>query len=531
MRWHLHPRSGERSELARTTSWAICVAVWGAVAGCSFVVDSKTQQCDLDADCDGFVESGKVSGHPVCQEHVCVDLGLGPPGCVIAKTPTKQTDYLNACTTSKSEPFDNCKRLGLCDPAMPLPTTTDPSNPMITAPVNPVPPATVACNDGIAPGNVIYMFGAADFAPMLLAAQKALSKNTPPYRAVFQNNSSCGGVNSVFDPMLKPMKDPAMGSTNGGWAFYFDDNGNQVNCVVNNFAGGIVPDIGVSDLYAQTCNPAFNPGSTTGAIAEYTGPVVQFGFSVPATSGEKSISAEAVHFIFGRGGKAPPGTRMMDAAPWTEPNAYAIRNSGAASTVLTALMADVPRTKFWGIDRLSTDNLRDALLASTSINASIGILSIDYNDKNRDNLRALYLQAKGQTAGYLPDSSAVTYDKANVRDGHYPLWGYVHFFTQLQAGGVPSPQANAMVLKFRVERLDQGLIDDIIKASLVPSCAMKVARTTEMGDFSPRDGFGCGCYFDFKTKGTAGTGCQTCMTADTCPSARPACNYGFCEVR
>jgi hypothetical protein len=120
----------------------------------------------------------------------------------------------------------------------------------------------------------------------------------------------------------------------------------------------------------------------------------------------------------------------------------------------------------------------------------------------------------------------------NVRDGHYPLWGYVHFFTSLQADGNPSPAANAIVLKFHLERLEQALIDDVIAASLVPQCAMKVTRTTEMGDFELRDGFSCGCYFDFKANGRASADCKTCNgNADCTDSTRPACNYGYCEAK
>jgi hypothetical protein len=262
-------------------------------------------------------------------------------------------------------------------------------------------------------------------------------------------------------------------------------------------------------------------------VAEYTGPVTPFVLSVPATSSETAISVEAAHFVFGLGGKAPADSGMKDAAPWTDPTNYSIRNSNSGSTVLTALLVDVPRNKFWGVDRLSTENLRDSLLASTSSDASIGILSIDFNDKNRGNLKALYLQSKGQKCGYLPDSAPTTYDKLNVRDGHYPLWGYVHFFTPLGPGGVPTPAANAMVLLFRVQKVEQRLLDEIISASLTPQCAMKVERSAEVGDFSMRNGLSCGCYFDYKTKGR--TDCQVCTTSEDC-SGQNECNYGFCEA-
>src|SRR4029077_17030047 len=137
---------------------------------------------------------------------------------------------------------------------------------------------------------------------------------------------------------------------------------------------------------------------------------------------------------FGLGGRTGGAGGVLDAAPWTDPTYYFIRSSSAGSTVLTAGLIDVNKAKFWGIDRLSTDNLRDSMLTSAAPEQSIGILSIDYADKNRGNLRSLYLQAKNQRCGYLPDANKNAFDKANVRDGHYPLWGYVHFFTPVGPG-------------------------------------------------------------------------------------------------
>jgi len=499
-------------KIATTT---MTVALWGATFGCSLVLDPQSKQCETSADCTKF------GGHPTCEAGVCIASGLGPEGCVI-DPPKTQSDYLNACSTSKCVAFDNCARLGICSPSTPLPATQDPTNTPIPPLINQVAAPTVMCS--AAGPNVVYLFGSADFGPLLRAAQPSLSANNPPYRAVFQNATSCGGASSVFDATKRLMNDPPI-PANGGWAFYFDDSpngGKQVNCLLD--PAGTTIDIGISDLYAPTCSSAYAPGGT---VAEYLGPVVPFVLSVPATSSEQSISAEAAHFVFGLGGKAPPGSGLKDAAPWTDSTSYSIRNSSSASTVLTALLTDVPRASFWGTDRLSTDNLRDSLLASTSASASIGILSVDYNDKNRGNLRALYLQSKGQSCGYQPDSSPTTYDKANVRDGHYPLWGYVHFFTPLGPGGVPSVAASAMVLRFRVPKLEQQLLDDIINASLIPTCAMTVARTSEMGDYVPQGGFQCGCYFDAKTK--TKTSCTTCNGSEDCPSDHPACNYGYCE--
>jgi len=488
----------------------------GASAGCSLIVDKQRVQCEADADCVSF------GGHPRCQAGVCVPSGLGPEGCVIT-SPTSQSDYLNACSTATCQPFDNCQRLGLCGSSAAMPPTVEPTNPAIPPLVNPVTPPTQLCAD-VEP-NIIYMYGTADFAPMLRAVQPLLSAGSPRYRAVFQNATSCAGVLSVFEPTKRLMNNPAVGAS-PNYAFYFDDSGQQNTCLLA--TGGNTIDIGVSNLYSTTCNTPTATYVSGTTVNDYTGPVVPFVLSVPSASSEVSISAEAAHLVFGMGGRTGGAGGVKDAMPWTDPTYYFIRNSGAGSTVLTALLIDVPKTQFWGVDRLSTDNLRDSMLASTAASQSLGILSIDYADKNRGNLRSLYLQSSGQRCGYLPDSNKNAFDKMNVRDGHYPLWGYVHFFTPVGPGGVPLDAAKALITRFSVARLDQTLIDNIIGASLIPQCAMKVVRTGEVANFAPQTGLRCGCYFDWKTTGA--TDCKTCQSSTDCPADRSACNYGYCEV-
>jgi hypothetical protein len=492
---------------------ALAGAAMTASAGCSLLLD-RSGQCKTDDDCTQF------GGHPFCQGGVCVPSGLGPDGCIIGK-PASQTDYLNACTTSACVPFDNCGRLGLCG-SQAVPASVDPTNAAIPPLVNPVTVPTQPCTN--AGSNLIYMYGTADFAPMLRAVQPLLSATTPRYRAIYQNATSCAGVISVFDSTKRLMMNPAPTAT-PNYAFYFDDSGQQMSCLLD--TSGNTIDIGVSNLFSTTCNTSTATYVAGTTVSDYTGPVVPFVLSVPAASTQVSISAEAAHVVFGLGGKNTI-VGLKDATPWTDPTYYFIRNSGSGSTVLTSLMIDVPKTKFWGIDRLSTDNLRDSMLASTAAEQSIGILSIDYADKNRGNLRSLFLQSKGQTCGYLPDANKNSFNKMNVRDGHYPLWGYVHFFTPVGPGGVPSDAAKAIVTKFSVARLDPDLIDNIIDASLIPQCAMKVTRTGEESDFALQQGLQCGCYFDYKTTGK--NDCTPCQSSSECPASHSACNYGFCEI-
>jgi hypothetical protein len=483
---------------------------------CSAMFDRDIVQCSTDLDCAKF-ETGNTA-HALCSQGICVNSGLGPKGCFYG-TPTTTIQYLNACTTAQYLAFDNCARLGLCGTA----TLPDPAPPIsagaLTATIKPVAPPAVKCAD--AGPNVIYMTGTSDFGPLLQQVTPLLAANTPPYRAVFVAGTSCGGVNAVFDPTLTLIKDvPGTPTKAANYAYYFDDAGTQVSCSLD--PAGNTVDIGVSNLYSTVCNANYVPDA---AVAGYQGPVVTFGFTVPAVSTQNSISVEAAHIIFGLGGQNPSGTA---ASPWIDPVYYSIRNSGAGSTALAAQLIHVPRTAFWGVDRLSTDNIRDSLKQSAQPEESIGILSIDYADKGRGNLRVLYLQGEGQISGFLPDSTATSLNKANVRDGHYPLWGYVHFYTA-NLNGAPSAAAGAFVTRFSVPKLDLPLVDAMIDASLVPQCAMKVARDTEMGDFlhNPNN-YACGCHFDYRTTGKAS--CAPCTTSNDCPASAPACNYGFCEA-
>ncbi len=485
-------------------------------SACTLMIDRGLEQCRTDLDCAKFETNG--TARAVCREGVCMDSGLGPKGC-FSGAPSTSIEYLNACTTAEHTPFDNCIRLGLCgaDAGVPAPTTPQSAG-TVTTTIKSVPTPTVLCVD--AGPNVIYMTGTSDFGPLLKQVTPLIMANNPPYRPVFMGGTSCGGVNAAFDPTASLIKDiPGTPTKAANYAYYFDDAGNQTSCLLD--PAGNVVDIGVSNLYSNVCNSSYTPNAT---VAGYLGPVVTFGFTVPASSKQDSISVEAAHIVFGLGGANPSG---LNADPWTNPAYFSIRNSGAGSTALAAVLINVPRTAFWGVDRLSTDAIRDSLIASAEPDSSIGILSIDYADKNRGNLRVLFLQAEGQLSGFLPDSTSTSLDKVNIRNGHYPLWGYVHFYTA-NVNGAPSAAAGAFLTRFSVPKLAPELVDAMIDASLVPQCAMAVARSTEMGDFQTNpSSFHCGCYFEHRTTGR--TSCASCSSNNDCPASAPACSYNFCE--
>ncbi|HEX7604119.1 MAG TPA: hypothetical protein VF316_21020, partial [Polyangiaceae bacterium] len=96
------------------------------------------------------------------------------------------------------------------------------------------------------------------------------------------------------------------------------------------------------------------------------------------------------------------------------------------------------------------------------------------------------------------------------------------------ASGQLTSAASAFITQFAVPEPPQALLDAEIATGNVPSCAMKVTRTSEMGPLIAYEApFQCHCYFETKVNG-ANT-CQACTGPAQCTASRPACNLGYCE--
>jgi ABC-type phosphate transport system substrate-binding protein len=488
----------------QTHPWLCLIAC--ASLGCSLLVD-RSDQCRSDGDCAGF------PAHPVCRAGICVASGLGPANCFFGN-PSSQSEFANACSAAQCVPFDNCGRLGLCQSGALSDTVMSPASLGAVPPVvNAQPTPTTRCADE--GRNVIYVTGSTNFPPLLQAVAPLLAANDPPYTVVFQPQTSCKGAGAMFDTETskRVLKDIP-----NNWAFFFDGGGARHNCLLD--PAGNPVDVGESDVYARTCGYEDRSG-----VADYPGPIQAITFVVPAVSSQRAISAEAAHLLFGMGGNQ--GT----VAPWTDPHLYFVRSAGTGTIQLASRAINVPPGGWWGIDRLSSDNVRDAMegVDPSSAERAIGVLSSDFADKARANLRVLAFQGAGQACGYLPDSTPTSFDKGNVRDGHYPIWGPIHLYATT-SNGVPSAAADALVTRFAVPRLEQNLLDAIIGSGYIPACAMHVRRDQEMGPLvSYQPPLGCGCYYESKVNGRSG--CQPCVGPGECPAGRPACNYGFCEAQ
>ena len=500
------------------------VAATAACAACTALVDRSATQCATDPDCAHF------GSHPYCQGGVCVASGLGPADC-FSGAPQKASDFLNQCSDSQCLSFDDCQRLNFCgsasdvDAALPPPPTPEASATATDA------GATDAAADGgttlpscVDPASgrnpPVFLTGSSNFPPLL--AKLAPLVTAAGYTPVYQVTNSCTGVGSVLGSN-HTISDPSPGGS-GQHAEYFQPDGTTVPCALG--PGGATVDVGESDIFSSSCSGFGAPGP---GYQEYLGPIQAMVFVVPGASTQQAISAEAARAVFGMGGD------HGSASPWTNPQLYFVRNQNTGTQQMIGKAINVPPGQFWGVDRGSAgavDSELRVISDPTLANQAIGIISADYYDDDRVNLNALAFKAEGQDCAYLPDSTAFKKDKQNVRDGHYPVWGPVHFFAAV-TGGVPvSPGAEAFISVVSVPNLARALLDAFIGASLVPACAMKVQRTTELGplsSYSPP--FGCGCYFGASVNGSAPAGCTKCSTANDCGNpAFPACNLGYCEA-
>ncbi len=201
------------------------------------------------------------------------------------------------------------------------------------------------------------------------------------------------------------------------------------------------------------------------------------------------------------------------------------------TTSIIARGIGVPSTDWWGIDQRTAPNMVTQLKSVSTGEAerTIGTLSIDFADKEKDNIHILYFQPRGALAGFLPDRHPYTRDKQNVRDGHYPLWGPIHLYAR-EVNGEITAGAKAFITQFAVPRPSTDLLNAIIDTGNVPSCAMRVWRDAEMGPLRHFEApFQCHCFYEKKLNG--GNDCKACTGPADCGGDRPACNLGYCEVQ
>jgi ABC-type phosphate transport system substrate-binding protein len=367
--------------------------------------------------------------------------------------------------------------------------------------------------------NPVYVTGSSASKPFLAKVAAALTAQTPPVTLVYYSTDSCSGL----------LKMKASGTMDGTSGSIWDSGGTEISggCTYTAAAAPSV-DIGISDVYAASCPTV---GALPAGVKDFHGPIQAMTFAVPLASKQQSISAEAAYLLMALGADG--------ATPWTDMNQVFVRSETSGTQQMLSAAINVSASKWQGQSKSGSGDVVNGLTAATSPDLAIGILASDVVDKNRGKVRSLAYQHYGQSCGYAPDSDPVTsFDKKNVRDGHYAVWGPLHLIAQVDTTGTVTNASAKKVIDMltmasSVSDADIAiLITAEAKGGVVPDCAMRVTRAGEVGALaSYMPAKSCECRFVAEASGAAPSSCTACTTNANCPASAPACNYGYCEVQ
>ncbi len=285
----------------------------------------------------------------------------------------------------------------------------------------------------------------------------------------------------------------------------------------------IPPDMVLSEVFPTTC-ASFPNG--LGSVQDFQGPALGFGFIVHPDSPAQSISAEAAYLVFGFGGES------LDVAPWTDPSTILHRDPDSGTENIFAKTIGLDVEKWAGTSVNATGVLLAGVTDATgdAIATTIGGANVSRLDPLRGEVRMLAYQHYDQTCGYFPDSTATSFDKRNLRDGHYPIWGVVHILTRVDEDGLPVNDGATRFINLVLGTDEIPGLDPIAleaESGLIPQCAMNVIRTEDGGPLASSQPLRpCGCYFESLV---GDTDCQACSSSAECPTERPECSFGFCE--
>ena len=351
-----------------------------------------------------------------------------------------------------------------------------------------------------------------------------LANSATPIRLVYKNKRTCDLAVDLYTPNLlvndailikyipSATEDPAWTPLSVAPSCEAD-------------AGGNVIGLGIGATFLSSCATV----PVNAEIKQFTGPVQSYGFIVPNQSSQIAITAQEGYLAYG----FAAGTGQ--ALPWIG-QALRYSRGPTASTALTCganiglkgnqLKGTVP------VGNTSTEVL-NFVASSGTPEATIGLMGTEVYDGARNQVKLLAFKAFGQKFAYYPDSSATSFDKKNVRDGHYVPWAPTPYITKVDGTGkATDPNVQRVIDLVLGARTDTDVngVDQVIASGLVPECAMTVTRAFDGGNLSlyaaPEP---CACYFEAKAPQSM-TKCATCTGTGACAGGG-MCRRGYCEVR
>jgi hypothetical protein len=381
---------------------------------------------------------------------------------------------------------------------------------------------------GAFPAPIIYATGSTAIQPYVARVAQVL-ESLQIASVVYLGAGSCLGVNAMIDPSNYPLR--AIGKTASYYDSVLDKAGNVQSgtCAIDDPSR--VADVGISDVFPTTCDPQFaSQGGLPNNLHDFFGPVQVMEMVVPKSSMQTSISAEAAYMVWGYG-------NLSGVAPWTDESFLLQRSATSGTQNMIAATIGLPAAQWRGMKN-STSTAMLAAIENVGSNRAldggpssdpkgaektIGILASDVADANRQYVKPLAFQDVGEPCGWYPDSTQDAFDKKNVRDGHYPIWGPSHLIVYADANGNAS-NAGAKTLVEAMNGTNAQVLStlDVVqfyaRSHIIPTCAMHVTRTSDGHDYQPyAPPTSCSCYYDLQA--TNKTSCVRCSTDADCKAA------------
>jgi hypothetical protein len=381
--------------------------------------------------------------------------------------------------------------------------------------------------------NPIVVTGSTMFEPTLRELAVKLAAEPTPATIVINANgvhaTSCAGIANIV----------ARTDFSGGVGRYYTRNGTTVTSNTCVFAAGQTAHVAISDVFYETC--AGMPQPKPADIADILGPVHAAVFVVPkANTAVQYLSDREAQTLFGCGASSAQPV----AGFFSNPMAVFCRDPAAGTQIVVARNIGLQESVMVQPRCLWSAN--DGTLLKRLIPVgppeagqppvyeppagAIGFTSAAELDRNRAAVNPLAFQAAGQTLAFYPDSSPAVADRRNVRDGHYPIWGYVHLVAKTNGGSL-GPQASELVGWINGTKTSTKIDHVALEAGagFIPQCAMKVQRSSDGGLLSPyAPADRCNCGFEAAITRTISVGCTPCASDSACACGL-RCRHGFCE--
>ncbi len=400
------------------------------------------------------------------------------------------------------------------------------------------------------PGTVVYIESGDTQEPLLKALGRKL-RDSANITIAFQLTGSCTLSPNLYAGTAIPKNTNMLYIPSTAEDPSWTTASTELTCTTYP-SNGTPPNLGISALFPSSCAGI---GSPPAGIGSFIGPIQAYTFIVPTAEfgTQTAISAAEAYYALGDGANNP--VTYNGSPEWNVPSQFFLRPATKSTLVATALNIGLTakQATLVGLDGGTADgrnleatslNVLTSVATSTSMQA-LGILGDEIFDANRGNgVDVLAFQAFGQNHAYYPDSTTTSFDKQNIRDGHYTLWSPTVYITPVDAGGVPSNPAVKYITDFVLgdpgATPPGGLTDGgapidglgaIVGVGLTPNCAMQVQRAGDGATLSPyTPAAPCACYFLSKVPnaGTLPASCVTCSASSPCTTG--SCFNGYCEV-